>query len=436
MKTSHRFTALMTSFGLLLAIAATGSDCSAQVIFDADPSDDFNDADNWSLPAFFPDATLPYIIQDNHTAVFSGGNTTLGGLTVSNDSFGRLRMTGGSLTLVNQIESLEIGMERFPYPKNGDYNNNGLVDGPDFLLWQRTFEEEPLNPGEGADGDESGFVDPGDLDFWQARYGLITKGGEVILTGTSALTTNGAAIGRRSPGLLSVGPGVIFKAQGANFVGGTVARRDLEVGIYGPAYSAIVTEPGLEAVGLAIVEGTVNALDLTINVFGSKGEFRLLPGGNVNLSGALVLSHCDVQFSPGGGCHLIANPEPLMSSKLTIIGSGGTFTVGEFDPLLGPDTPFDPAIARDIRSEYPSTATMSFTADAAGVTPIVLADGLIQTLATVIKHFVPIVCRSVLGSRLKCQLSTIAVPSSSRAVLNAERIVYERPRFRYCISNC
>ena len=135
----------------------------------------------------------------------------------------------------------------------------------------------------------------------------------------------------------------------------------------------MTTEPGLEADGLVIVEGTVNANDLTVNVFGSKGEVRVLPGGRVNLNGALVLSHCDTQFF-SSGCGLVANPQPLMSSKLSIVGSGGTFEVGKFDADLSPAPGHDPDIRRDIRSEFPADATISFTADAGGVTQIVLVD--------------------------------------------------------------
>ena len=236
-----------------------------------------------------------------------------------------------------------------------------------------------LNPGDGADGDESEFVDEGDYDFWRARFGLATKGGEIIMTGSSTLTPNGAVIGRRSKGLLSVGPQAVFDSKGPLPFSTVVRSKNLEIGAYGPAYTAISTEPGLEADGLVIVEGTVKANELRINVFGSKGELRVLPGGNVNLNGALVMSNCDTRFFPSG-CGLISNPEPLMSSKVSIIGSGGTFEVGRFDPDLSPaPTPGeDPLIRRDIRSEYPSTATMSFTADAGGVTPIVLFDNSID----------------------------------------------------------
>ena len=374
----------MTSFGLVFAILASGPACWAQIIFVGDcsdpgcmppnnPSTDFNLASNW-MPAVFPSANESYLIQDARTAEFSSGNTTLGGLTVANDSFGRFRMTGGSLTLLNNIEPLEVGRERFPKGKQGDYNNNGFVDAADYTVWRDTLGQEVLNPGDAADGDESGEIDAGDYDFWKDRFGLITKGGEVIMTNSSSLTTNGAVIGRRTKGLLSVGPDAVVDVQGPLPFSTVVRRKDLEVGAYGPAYIAITNEPGLEADGLVIVEGTVHANQLTINVFGAKGELRLLPRGVVNLNGALVLSHCSTEFGFVSGCGLIANPEPLMSSKLSIIGSGGSFEVGRFDADLSPAPGHDPEIRRDIRSEYPSTATISFTADADGVTPIVLVD--------------------------------------------------------------
>ncbi len=343
MKTSRLSTALITSFGLLIAISVGSPVCWAQITFVGDcpgceppntASTDFNLASNWN-PAVFPSTSESYIIQDNRTAVFSSGSTTLGGLTVSNDSFGRLRMTGGSLTLLNNTEPLEVGRERFPRGKQGDYNNNGFVDAADYVVWRKTLGQGVLNPGDGADGDESLTIDDGDYDFWRARFGLATKGGEIIMTGSSTLTTNGAVIGRRTKGLLSVGPSAVVDVKGPLPFSDVVKRKDLEVGAYGPAYIAITNEPGLEADGLVIVEGTVYANDLTVNVFGAKGEVRVLPGGRVNLNGALVLSHCDTQFFPSG-CGLVDNPEPLMSSKLSIIGSGGTFEVGKFDADLSP----------------------------------------------------------------------------------------------------
>ena len=92
---SLRFAALLlTSVGTLLAISAASPDCWAFTVFVGDcyadpgcippnnPSTDFNLATNW-MPAVFPNATDAYLIQDAHTAIFSSGSTSLGGLTVS-----------------------------------------------------------------------------------------------------------------------------------------------------------------------------------------------------------------------------------------------------------------------------------------------------------------------------------------------------------------
>jgi hypothetical protein len=51
----------------------------------------------------------------------------------------------------------------------GDYDDNGLVDGSDFLTWQRAlgWPADPL--GSGADGNRSGTVDGPDLSVWRDR---------------------------------------------------------------------------------------------------------------------------------------------------------------------------------------------------------------------------------------------------------------------------
>ncbi|HMO86924.1 MAG TPA: hypothetical protein PKC18_18610, partial [Lacipirellulaceae bacterium] len=51
----------------------------------------------------------------------------------------------------------------------GDFNGDGVVDGADFLAWQRTLGSAAVPPGTGADGDGSGTIDAGDLVVWQAN---------------------------------------------------------------------------------------------------------------------------------------------------------------------------------------------------------------------------------------------------------------------------
>jgi hypothetical protein len=55
---------------------------------------------------------------------------------------------------------------------SGDYDDNGVVDGGDFLAWQRALGTSVANAGEGADGNFSYWVDAGDLVVWQNNYGV------------------------------------------------------------------------------------------------------------------------------------------------------------------------------------------------------------------------------------------------------------------------
>ena len=215
---------------------------------------DFNTAANWSNNMVPTLSTNVYFIQNDLTATISGGNTSLRGLVVGNDSHGTLSMTGGSLSLLDS-NMLELGRERFPVGKGGDYNNNGLVDAADYTLWRDTLGKFVLNPGDGADGDQSEQVDQGDYIFWKERFGNVTKGGDIIMTGNSVLTANGAIVGRRTKGLLSVGPTARADIKGTNHTTNDVRTEYLRVGSYGADFAAIASEPGLEADGLVINEG-------------------------------------------------------------------------------------------------------------------------------------------------------------------------------------
>jgi prepilin-type N-terminal cleavage/methylation domain-containing protein/prepilin-type processing-associated H-X9-DG protein len=53
----------------------------------------------------------------------------------------------------------------------GDYNGNQVVDGADFLLWQRSFGSVATPAGSGADGNGNGSVEAGDLTVWRDAFG-------------------------------------------------------------------------------------------------------------------------------------------------------------------------------------------------------------------------------------------------------------------------
>ena len=83
----------------------------------------------------------------------------------------------------------------------GDYDDNGLVDGADFLLWQRTFGNS-VTAFSGADGNGNGVVDGPDLTLWKGGFGSATVAGQVA---TAAVPEPSSALLGGLGGLLLVG---------------------------------------------------------------------------------------------------------------------------------------------------------------------------------------------------------------------------------------
>lgn len=65
---------------------------------------------------------------------------------------------------------LQLIQQYSPNYSNGDYNNNGIVDAADYVLWRNTMGNS-VNPGIGADGDASGIIDAGDYTIWRTNFG-------------------------------------------------------------------------------------------------------------------------------------------------------------------------------------------------------------------------------------------------------------------------
>jgi ELWxxDGT repeat protein len=56
-------------------------------------------------------------------------------------------------------------------PQHADFDENGRVDGADFLAWQRSLGAAADPAGSGADGDGNGTVGSEDLGVWQNNFG-------------------------------------------------------------------------------------------------------------------------------------------------------------------------------------------------------------------------------------------------------------------------
>jgi hypothetical protein len=183
---------------------------------DSKRSTPFNKSDwqletNWLLNTYFPTRTATVIGQlaaDNlwipmPTLSVPAGTVTPGTtLTMASSAAGTIyyttdgsdpRMTNGGIRPSALVYSGPISLDASPtitarlrlasnnwsddvsaaYQvfRPGDYQRNGVVDGGDFLAWQRLLGTPVTTAGEGADGNFSYWVDGGDLTVWQNNYG-------------------------------------------------------------------------------------------------------------------------------------------------------------------------------------------------------------------------------------------------------------------------
>src|SRR5262249_51943248 len=69
---------------------------------------------------------------------------------------------------------IDIGaVERQPIPAVvfGDYNQNGVVDSADYVVWRNTLGNS-VALFSGADGDGDGTIDQDDYGVWRAHFGM------------------------------------------------------------------------------------------------------------------------------------------------------------------------------------------------------------------------------------------------------------------------
>lgn len=355
MKTLRTQILRVAAFTLLLSNC--GHSRADYVYFDGSESTDFGVAANWT-PVSAPGSNLNdiYGIDDGLSSIYSGGTTQILGLRVGSAAkehqigethFGRLTMNGGTLEVIGSGAMGLFGIGR---------------------------EREPI------------ITDP------------TKKGGELLMTGASTITANGLIVGERTLGLLSIGPQASVEMRTWDTTvappqfGGT---EDLRIGNYGPAYDDFGAEPHLDGQGVIEVAGSLLAKDLYFSEHGAKGELRL-KGGSVTLNGSLIMDLCD-------NCQ--SNPDLLAMrlAKVSIVGSSGQFTVG-MDPDAAVIDPQPPA--RDILAASP-TAVFSFTADAGGVSPLVVAQNPDEESGGA----------EIEGAQLELNLDAFAFTSSSRMTL-------------------
>ena len=95
-----------------------------------------------------------------------------------------------------QIDIGAFELQPLPAALFGDYNQNGVVDAADYIVWRTTLGNAVANYS-GADGDGDGMIDQDDYDVWRAHFGQ-TLPPPGAGSGMGIATASAAA--RRSPG--------------------------------------------------------------------------------------------------------------------------------------------------------------------------------------------------------------------------------------------
>jgi hypothetical protein len=301
---------------LLFAGQASGQ---IQHIF-FDTTGDFGVDDNWSDPAKAPPEKPPgisfehlsyfYYINGNRTATISAGSP-------NGSHFEVQHLFPGDSPPVEMPSPGNLIFEGGPEPVPGEFGASLTVLGTNrFIVGQR-------------------------CNNWQTGgnpFGACGGGGTVTMNGSSDLLADGIVIGERDFGSLYIGPDARVRSGHINEQG-NFSRQDFRIGSFGPSRG--LTEPTpqrLEGEGIVEVHGELIANTIYMPESGASGELRLMPGGIINIRG-LNMTFESFRTS--------------RSSKLSIVGSGGSFNM----------------TVAGLLANHPS-ATISFTADAMGVTPI------------------------------------------------------------------
>jgi hypothetical protein len=78
---------------------------------------------------------------------------------------------GTSTTLGNEaLATLLTTIVRTNAASSADYNQNGIVDAADYVLWRKTLGNV-VPVGTGADGNRDGTINQPDYDLWRAHFG-------------------------------------------------------------------------------------------------------------------------------------------------------------------------------------------------------------------------------------------------------------------------
>lgn len=134
----------------------------------------------WATGDAFMDATW------DTAARFASGSfaTNVTPMFVAGSSGNVFTSLGTSTTYGNEVlaPALTAIVRTNLVAMNADYNHNGIVDAPDYVLWRKQ-NGTSVTPGTGADGNGDGNVNQADYDLWRSHFGLAMGAGGSLSTG-------------------------------------------------------------------------------------------------------------------------------------------------------------------------------------------------------------------------------------------------------------
>ena len=84
---------------------------------------------------------------------------------------GSVAWVGGRI----EVSTLDTGALLVPSVP-GDYNQNGVVDAADYVVWRDELEDGGVGR---SDGNQDGQVDAADYDLWKANFGQVAAGSSI-----------------------------------------------------------------------------------------------------------------------------------------------------------------------------------------------------------------------------------------------------------------
>jgi hypothetical protein len=133
---------------MLGALANYGGPTHTHALLPGSPALDVGD------PGFNPNAFNPPLVHDQRGA-----------------GFDRVANAGGGLRIdIGAYESQGV-----PTFAPGDYNQNGVVDAADYVVWRKTLGDTVVEPFSGADGNGNSMIDESDYQVWRSNFGATLR---------------------------------------------------------------------------------------------------------------------------------------------------------------------------------------------------------------------------------------------------------------------